>query len=441
MMHSASPGAKSAGSMTEKTHAAVPDRQPSSLKRTFPAPDKRFEPTLEAAMRRLERIRPGAYAKTRNFLDGAVTRLSPYLTHGVLTIPQCIEALSLRHTLTMEDKLVYEFAWREYFHHVWTRLGDGILSDIRHPVWRGRYQSTLPKDIETGCTGIAIIDDSIRELYRHGYLHNHARMWLASYVVHIRKVDWKVGAAWMYGYLLDGDLASNALSWQWVAGTFAHKPYLFNADNVTRYATGYDCRGTAIDQSYSDLEAIARGRSDCGPETGQHASVEAPPLAVNVSSLLAAHDLTVVDNDAVDAWLGRQDIHLVHPWDLGERRDAPTSKVIGWIDRDFHVRFPWSEQRWHFVLKRMRAVCDTVWVSNTQDWVQSPPKTHGLFYTHTLNPGYQALNEFAGAQTKPPARFFSNPQTLQPSFTRFFDLAMAGRELTVNNDAAMRQSA
>ncbi|MGC8035725.1 FAD-binding domain-containing protein, partial [Salmonella enterica] len=65
---------------------------------------------------------------------------------------------------------------------------------------------------------------------------NHARMWLASYVVHLRKVHWRAGADWMVGHLLDGDLASNHLSWQWVAGTGSHKPYLFNAENVAKYA-------------------------------------------------------------------------------------------------------------------------------------------------------------------------------------------------------------
>ena len=94
----------------------------------------------------------------------------------------------------------------------------------------------MPQDVLTGCTGITVIDEAVRTLYRTGYLHNHARMWLASYLVHLRKTDWKAGAMWMYRHLLDGDLASNALSWQWVAGTLTGKPYLFNAENVERYA-------------------------------------------------------------------------------------------------------------------------------------------------------------------------------------------------------------
>lgn len=400
------------------------------VRRPVTPPEPRFEPTVSAAKRRLEQVQPHVYAKTRNFLDGAVTQLSPYLTHGFLNIPGCIEQLCMRYPLTTDSKLIYEFAWREYFHHVWTRIGDGIFSDIRNPIWRGRYNTTLPDDIVRGATGISIIDSSVRDLYRYGYLHNHARMWLASYIVHLRKVDWKVGAQWMYSHLLDGDLASNHLSWQWVAATFAHKPYLFNADNVSRYAFGFDCKNTAIDSSYVDLEAMARGRNDCGPEPGHHIGTEPPATHPNVSALMADHDFSVVDNTALNNWLSHEEIDLIHPWDLGDRPSQSPRRAVGWIDRDFHLRFPWSELRWHFVLKRMRALCDTIWVTSSQEWAQGPARLHSVHYLHTMNPGYMTLNTHRGAIARPQPRFFQNPPQMQQSFTRFFDIAMAGRELS-----------
>ena len=99
----------------------------------------------------------------------------------------------------------------------------------------------------------------MRGLYATGMLHNHARMWLASYVVHVRKVHWRAGADWLYGHLLDGDLASNHLSWQWVAGTGSAKPYLFNAENVARFApAAWHSPGSVIDTSYEALDAWAR---------------------------------------------------------------------------------------------------------------------------------------------------------------------------------------
>ena len=76
------------------------------------------------------------------------------------------------------------------------------------------------------------MDESVRELVETGYMHNHARMWFASFVIHFRKLGWKAGERFFYRHLLDGDPASNALSWQWVASTFSHRPYLFNRENV-----------------------------------------------------------------------------------------------------------------------------------------------------------------------------------------------------------------
>ncbi|MFN9969468.1 MAG: FAD-binding domain-containing protein, partial [Phycisphaerae bacterium] len=127
--------------------------------------------------------------------------------------------------------------------------GEDIFCALRPPPGQG-YRAELPDDLVSASTGVRVIDHAVRTLYASGYLHNHARMWLASYAVHLRKVDWLTGADWMYGHLLDGDLPSNHLSWQWVAGTLTGKPYLFNSDNVARYAPALASRGSAIDRSY-----------------------------------------------------------------------------------------------------------------------------------------------------------------------------------------------
>jgi deoxyribodipyrimidine photo-lyase len=124
------------------------------------------------------------------------------------------------------------------------------------------YASELPIDVREARTGVPVVDTAVRELYAHGYLHNHARLWLASYVVHMRRVHWRAGADWMVAHLLDGDLASNHLSWQWLAGTGSQQPYLFNADNVARFAA-HDRRwlgnGSCVDRPYEMLERMARG--------------------------------------------------------------------------------------------------------------------------------------------------------------------------------------
>ncbi|MFY8084350.1 MAG: FAD-binding domain-containing protein, partial [Rubrivivax sp.] len=175
-------------------------------------------PTRSAAWARARRVRPSAYARTRNHLEGAVTGLSPYITHGLLTLPEVLGAVLEREPLDVQHKLVFELGWREYFRHAWGHLGQGILQSLHPgPCPQEAYAPELPADIRQACTGVPVIDQAVRTLYATGTLHNHARMWLASYVVHVRHVHWRAGADWLVAHLLDGDLASNHLSWQWVA--------------------------------------------------------------------------------------------------------------------------------------------------------------------------------------------------------------------------------
>jgi deoxyribodipyrimidine photo-lyase len=215
----------------------VPASAPGFASSLAPAPAPLFAPTLPAAQARIAAVRPAAYARTRNALDGAVTGLSPYITHGLVTLTDVLTGVAARYALDVRHKFVFELGWRAYFRHVWQHRGAGILQSLHPgPLPDAEYAGELPTDIRQGRTGVPVVDEAVRMLYATGMLHNHARMWLASYVVHVRQVHWRVGADWLYGHLLDGDLASNHLSWQWVAGTGSREPYLFNADNVARYA-------------------------------------------------------------------------------------------------------------------------------------------------------------------------------------------------------------
>ena len=188
----------------------------------------RLLPTRRAALDRISRVQPAAYARTRNHLEGAVTGLSPYLTHGLVTLREVLAGVLEKQPLEVQHKLVYELGWREFFRHAWHHTGTGILSSLHSgPRPEAAYLAVLPADIREARSGVPAVDEAVRTLYATGTLHNHARMWLASYVVHVRGVHWRAGADWLVAHLLDGDLASNHLSWQWVAGTGSHKPYLF----------------------------------------------------------------------------------------------------------------------------------------------------------------------------------------------------------------------
>ena len=288
---------------------------------------QRFEPTSKAAFERLEAVEPAIYSRTRNALDGAVTGLSPYFTHGILGMKKAADLVNQRYALGFEDKLVFEFGWREFFQHVWRNAakgGDGILENMHGSLpSTDAYLDTLPQDIREARTGVPAIDSAVRTLYATGYLHNHARMWLASYVVHLRKVHWRAGADWLYGHLLDGDLASNHLSWQWVAGTFSSKPYLFNADNVLKFAPAkardaWSSPNTVIDQSYEALDVMARSCRAAGPERGKHAGVAEPAVQGTVlASIIPLAQAEHAQSAIKD--IANKPVELIHPWNLSPR--------------------------------------------------------------------------------------------------------------------------
>ena len=213
------------------------------------------------AERKLAAIKPIAYAHTRNFGDGNVTRLSPYIRHGIISLnelrnyalTQCSETVQI-------TKFIQELGWRDFWQRVYAAHPQWAWQDVepyKTGFSAGDYTDHLPKDILSAKTDCACINAFIHELTSTGYIHNHARMYLAAYLVHFRRVKWQVGAQWFLTHLLDGDVASNNLSWQWVASSFSNKPYIFNLENVAKYfATTVDVttkNNAPLDASYETL--------------------------------------------------------------------------------------------------------------------------------------------------------------------------------------------
>ena len=237
------------------------------LAHEFPEAQGRISPIQggrEAAEKALKRVDAKRYAKSRNHLKGAVTGLSPYIRHGVLTLAEVRDDVFHRIRSREEGgKLINELGWRDFWQRMWQDLGDRIEEDqeeFKTGHDRASYARELPDDVRDGRTGLACMDHFCRELVTNGWLHNHARMWLAAWLVHWRRVHWKAGADWFLEHLLDGDPASNHLSWQWVASTFSHKPYFFNRDNLERYSDGRFCNSCPSSEhcpfegSYAHLE-------------------------------------------------------------------------------------------------------------------------------------------------------------------------------------------
>jgi deoxyribodipyrimidine photo-lyase len=203
----------------------------------------------------LENIDPIQYARSRNYVNGAVTYLSPYISRGVFSTRQIFEYLKNKnYTWENVEKLVQELAWRDYFQQVWNQLGEKINEDIRNPQFP-ILSRDLPMAFLEGNTGIEGIDSGIKNLVDYGYAHNHQRMYIASLACNVANYHWYLPAKWMYFHLLDADWASNACSWQWVAGSFSNKKYYANQENINRYCNTNQS-GTYLDTTYDDLPKI-----------------------------------------------------------------------------------------------------------------------------------------------------------------------------------------
>jgi deoxyribodipyrimidine photo-lyase len=182
--------------------------------------------------------------------------LSPYLSRGVISTRQVyahLKSLDVENYKT--QVLIKELAWRDYFQQVWLAKGEAVLSDMNQPQSSVLHHG-IPKAIVDANTGIEAIDNAITELYATGYMHNHMRMYIASLCCNIAKCHWLQPARWLYSQLLDGDIASNHLSWQWIASSFSQKKYFANQDNINHFFYSTQ-KNTFLDVDYPALESMA----------------------------------------------------------------------------------------------------------------------------------------------------------------------------------------
>jgi deoxyribodipyrimidine photo-lyase len=301
----------------------------------------------QQALSTLSKVDGVRYGQTRNYLNGHVTHLSPYLRHGCITIKEAVTHVNEQFGISGQ-KLLNEFAWREYWRTVWYYYGNAILLDMQPPKVTLSFNS-LPDDIKQASTGLPCMDSFITTLNTEGYLHNHARMWLASYVVHWRKTDWLNGANWMHDLLLDGDYASNHLSWQWVASTFSHKPYFFNQENLAKYTNHQHCEtcraACPFKDSYENLD------QQLFKPTQQAARQQKPAFPI-----------------IKDKPLGNQTIVWVHDEMLSNKHPLLTQpyEKIFIIDPDFYQN--WSIIRLQFIADCLIEMPDVkVWIGNASE--------------------------------------------------------------------------
>jgi deoxyribodipyrimidine photo-lyase len=208
-----------------------------------------FEPTREAGLDRLAKFVAFAgrhYQNNRNADLGPddrsnVSALSPYIRHRLITEEEVLRAVLAKHSPAAAEKFIQEVFWRTYFKgHLETR--PVIWANYRAALTTIKMQGGLQKAYDAAVnaqTGIDCFDAWVSELVERGYLHNHARMWFASIWIFTLKLPCELGADFMYRHLLDGDPASNTLSWRWVAGLHTKgKTYLARAHNIETYTQG-----------------------------------------------------------------------------------------------------------------------------------------------------------------------------------------------------------
>jgi deoxyribodipyrimidine photo-lyase len=197
----------------------------------------------EAADRALTSLDITGYAGSRSVVlpveRRGASRMSPYIRHGLLTLPEVWSAVS---EAPSRDRTKYrdELLWQEFARHLYARVGRASGAPL---TWA--QPAVTGWDGEPWPSGMNCIGSVVDELHTDGWLVNQTRMWLASQWAVRAGADWRVGEQQMFAHLLDGSRAANRLGWQWTVGTGSGKPYGFTRWQVQKRAPEL-CRGCAL---------------------------------------------------------------------------------------------------------------------------------------------------------------------------------------------------
>ncbi|MFN4914902.1 MAG: FAD-binding domain-containing protein [Sphingomonadales bacterium] len=331
-----------------------------------------FTANYNEVLRKIETIDPIAYGKSRNYLNGAVTRLSPYISRGVISTRQVLENISQRgYKLPQIESFVKELCWRDYFQRVGQHKN--LNEDIRQPQLPVLHRQ-MPSSVINAATGIQGIDAAIQELYQTGYMHNHCRMYTASVVCNVGQAHWLQPARWLYYHLLDGDWASNACSWQWVAGANSSKKYFANQENINRY-TGTSQSGTFLDTSYENLAAMP-----------------VPESLLPTESLQLQTQLPTATPISIDISLPTF-IYNYHNLDPLWHKNEPGNRIL-LLDPAFFAQYPVSSNCINFMLALAQNIPGLqVFVGSFQELVSQCDVSNIHYKEHPFNQGYQGTEE------------------------------------------------
>jgi deoxyribodipyrimidine photo-lyase len=195
-----------------------------------------------------------AYAARHDDLAAdATSRLSPYLHFG------CLSALELAVRAAEQggEEFVRQLSWRDFHHQVTHAFPAMSRDDYRRPrQWR--HDEVALDAWKRGLTGVPIVDAGMRQLAREGWMHNRARLLVASFLTRRLAVDWRAGARHFLDLLADGDVANNSGNWQWVAGT-GNDTRPNRVFNPIRQAHRFDPEGDYVRRYVPELESVEGG--------------------------------------------------------------------------------------------------------------------------------------------------------------------------------------
>jgi deoxyribodipyrimidine photo-lyase len=330
-----------------------------------------------------------------------VSKLSPYITRGVISLPVIRDIVYESYSAKDAEKFIQELAWREYFQKVYSAKGEEIFSDLRFS--REDWQhGDVVKAIAEGQTGIKAIDNAIIELEHTGYMHNHARMWTAMLACNVAKAGWYNMSRWLYYHLLDGDLASNTLSWQWVAGTSIQKQYVANQELINA------CSDSDQIGTYLDVLRETVGEREIPPEL--------------VAAVPFAYQTTYPTGDEITS-LKDKTVYLYHPWSIDPLWHQKADGVrIFVIELRLFDRFPVSPKVLEHMIELVRTHIPgvLVYVGNVETL---PDINKATIYSKS----HQTSIHFPGIKENS-AELFPQVQGYYPSFFKFWQACTTSGE-------------
>lgn len=209
-----------------------------------------WNPTREGGLGRLGAFiknRMPSYADDRDIPgEDGTSRLSPYLHTGQIGPREVVAALRRHPEGRGRETFYRELVWREFAYHVLYHFPDTLERPLQlkfdHFPWR-REAGDL-RAWRKGQTGYPIVDAGMRQLWRTGWMHNRVRMVVASFLVKHLLHSWRDGERWFRDTLVDADLASNTLGWQWAGGCGADAAPYFRVFNPITQGEKFDPEGS-----------------------------------------------------------------------------------------------------------------------------------------------------------------------------------------------------